>query len=449
MALPGLHARTILRAVRPSAGLCAAVRRSELTRGHSCTAAPGDADAGSYRLADAAGQLTEKRLRSLLSRCPEWNDESERLCLATSLEAEEAQCGMSSGAVNVLRSHSCANMRKRAMLCLANRWRYRSDCWSERRGGSGVPVAACDVKRPRKRPASDDGRAACAKQLALEPVALPSQPQQTTLPLEDRTFVMHHAANSYVLGMMSTHITAAARAWTGPLSAVHYGRARGEGMTWLRVRSIEGALEVAHWLRAVCKLRLGGMRDWRDALSAEELRMPAYASNAAHNSPWSELEALRYATTQGHASTHGVADALRAAMGTLRAQDAAWVQDFDHGYNPVMTMIAAAHAFIAAQRMEPLRGYLEVAEAVLGGIQRYAEECVTSLQQRVDWISEAAASQGPAAGLRCEAKARVPPLVERLRLTDDCEQGVALLALARTPPPKGAPLPRFTLTTHA
>ena len=342
-----------------------------------------------------------------------------------------------------------SDLRKRAMLCLAHRWRYRSDCWSERRGGV-KPASASEAKRPRKRAARDDADIGIgAKQLARGLAAATTRPQQTTLPLEDRTFVVHAAANSYVLCMMTTYITAAARAWTGPLSAVHYGRARGEGMTWLRVRTIEGALEVAHWMRGVCSLRVVGMRAWRDALSSEELRMPAYMFDAAHNSPWSELEALRYATSQGRASTHGVADALRASMGRLRAQEEAWVADFDQGHHAVMSMIAAAHAFIAAQRMEPLRVYLEAAEAVLGGVLRYAEQCIVSLQQRVDWTSEAAEAQGLAAGLRSEARARVPPLVERLRLTDDCEHGVALLALARTPPPKGAPLQRFTLTTHA
>jgi len=401
-----------------------------------------------YRLTDAAGQLTEKRLRSLLSRCAEWNDEAERLRLAAALEAEEAQCGTTSGAVEVLRSHSCADMRKRAMLCLAHRWRYRSDCWSERRH-CGAPASASAPNRPRKRAAPDDGRVTGAKQLALGSAAAAARPQQTTLPLKDRTFVMHAAANSYVLGMMTTYITAAARAWTGPMSAAHYGRARGEGMTWLRVRSIEGALEVAHWMRGVCSMRMFGMRAWRDTLSSEDLRVPAFMCDAAHNCPWSELEALRYATSQGRASTHGVAEALRASMGTLRAQDEAWVADFDQGHHAVMSMIAAAHAFIAAQRMEPLRVYLDAAEAVLGGVLRYAEQCIVSLQERVDWTSEAAAAQGPAAGLQSEARARVPPLVERLRLTEDCEHGVALLALARTPPPKGAPLQRFTLTTHA
>lgn len=224
--------------------------------------------------------------------------------------------------MEVLRSHSCANMRKRAMLCLAHRWGYRSDCWSTR----GVGPAPESGRRSRKRAAPDaDARIDSGKQLALAPQRL----QQTTLPLRDRTFATHRAAQSHVLEVMTPHITAAARAWTGPHSAVHYGRARGEGMTWLRVRTIEGAIEVSDWMASLCRIRLGALRSWRETLSSEQLRTPAYFSDAAFNSPESELEALRYVTGQAHASTHGVAEAQLAAMGTLRAQDAAWVHDFD------------------------------------------------------------------------------------------------------------------------
>ena len=104
---------------------------------YSCVPAPAPADAGAYRLTDPSGQLAEKRLRSLLSRCPEWNDAGVRQRLAAALEAEEALSGLSSGAVEVLRSHSSAHMRKHAMLRRAYCWRYKGDCWSVRNAGSG------------------------------------------------------------------------------------------------------------------------------------------------------------------------------------------------------------------------------------------------------------------------------------------------------------------------
>ena len=108
-------------------------------------------------------------------------------------------------------------------------------------------------------------------------------------------------------------------------------------------------------------------------------------------------------------------------------------------------MIGAAHAFVAAQRLEPLRNFLDAADAVLEGCAAYARATRAALHQRMDWITEAAESQGPAAGSREEARAALPPLVQRLRLTGEDEHGAQLLALASQPPPLGAPLPPFVV----
>ena len=443
--LDASHDASCQRCGRNERAACCAKAGAD-TRLRSCTPAPADADAARYRLTTAEGQLTEKRLRSLLARCPEWNDASERQRLIAALEAEEAASGEASGAVEVLRSHSCANMRKRAMLCLAHRWRYRSDCWLARGAG-----AALEVGRSRKRRAPDAGRGDGDGAQLLLALAGPSQQearqhQQLTLSLQSRTYVALDAAKGHVLELLAPHIAVAARAWLAPHSAAQYGRVRGEGMTWLRVRTVEGAVEATAWMCSVCTLRLDALRAWRETLSPEELRAPAYLSHAAFCTPDSELEALRFATSQARASTYAAADALRAQSGgTLRAQDAAWVLDFDIGHDNAMAMIAAAHAFVASQRMHTLHAYLEAAEAVLGGVCRYTRQTVQSLEKRLVWISEAAASQGPAAGVRAEAQARVPPLVERMRLTRDCEEGIALLRLATVPPPKGAPPERFAL----
>jgi len=405
-----------------------------------CSPAPASEDAASFRLTDAAGKLMEKRLRSLLAHCPEWNDPRKRLGLAQQLE-QAADC---SGAVEVLRSRSCASMRKRAMLALCFSWRYRSDCWNARAGGAaGAPREQGGVaKRQRPPPERPSPDAVSVKRTR------PAQPQQVTLPLNDRTFAVLDAAQGQVLQLMTPHIAAAARSWTGPLSAVQYGRARGQGMTWLRVRAIEGAMEVSTWLQSVCTLRLQALRMWRDTLSSERLRSPAFFADAAYNTPDSELEALRYILTQAYASTHSVAEAQRQG-GTLRPQDSAWVRDFDVGHDEALAMVGSALAFVAAQRMQSLRSFIEAAEAVLGGICLYTQETTRSLNERMHWICEAARSQGPAAGTRAEANASVPPLVARLRLTGECDQGIALLALASVPPAIGMPPPRFALAGHA
>ena len=402
---------------------------SQLAR---CLPAPASVDAARFRLTDATGKLMEKRLRSLLARCPEWNDAAERLRLALELE----QAADSSGAVEVLRSRSCASMRKRAMLRLSFSWRYRSDCWSAR---ADVAASAADgAVAKRQRPSADETGNKRPR---------PAHSKQVTLPLRDRSFVNVDAARGQVLQLMTPHIAAVARSGTGPLSSVQYGRAHGLGMTWLRVRTVEGAVEVSHWLQAVCTLRLHALRAWRDTLSSEQLRSAAFLADAAYNTPESELEALRYILSQAHASTHSVAEAQRQG-GTLRPQDSAWVRDFDIGHHEVLAMVGTGLQIVATQRMEPLRSFIDAAEAVLGGLCLYTQEASRSLIVRVDWCREAAQSQGPAAGVRPEANACVPPLVARLKLTNDCEQGVALLALASVPPPMGMPPQRFTITMH-
>jgi hypothetical protein len=278
----------------------------------SCSPAPPPADAARYRLTDAAGQLLEKRLRSLLSRCAEWNDPEERHRLVAALEAEEAASGAVSGAVEVLRAHSSAQMRKHAMLRLCHAWRYRSDCWSAR-----PPGAAASRKRS---PRADEPPP--AKRAAAPPAA--------------RTLVAPQAAQARVFGLVMPFVNAAARAWAGPLSAVQYGRVRGDGMTWLRVRGIDGACEVSDWLAAVLKQRLVGLRAWRETLDADALRAPAYLCDAAYVSPDSELASMLNIIAHSRATTDVFAQRIRDADGGLTPQYAAWVQDYYDGHNAVL-----------------------------------------------------------------------------------------------------------------
>jgi hypothetical protein len=399
--------------------------------------APAPEHAGRYRLTDPSGQLAEKRLRALLSRCPEWNDAGARKRLAATLEAEEAASGLSSGAVELLRSHSSAHMRKHAMLRLAHCWRYRSDCWSER-------PSAGERKRSRKPGAAvsddKDDLVPSGKRLALSDAAM-------QLALSDRTLTVTQAAQAQVHGMLGPHIVAAARAWAGPLSASEYGRVRGEGMTWLRVRTIEGAHEVSVWLRDVVAQRLNGIRAWRATLDPETLRAPAFLCEHAYAAPDSELEALRHIQKHGRASTDDAAERLRQPDGGLLPQHAAWVHDYRNGQASVLALVACANAFVATQRTQSLRSFLDAADAVLDGVAAYTSTTIEALRQRLLWTAEAAAAQGPAAGCRQASQAMLTPLVHRLRLTGDDPDGARLLALASHPPPLGSPLPRFTFAT--
>jgi hypothetical protein len=355
----------------------------------------------------------------------------------------------------------CARPVRRRPACR----HYKSDCWSAR----AAPEASSSRKRACRRPAPNstgsDAAPACT-QLALAPpgwcgpfaaggfdlsaagnaplactqLALHAPPA-----LPDRTFATLHAAEAQVLDMMSPCIDAAAAAWAGPSSREAYAREGGRGLTWQRVRTIEGALEASNWLEAVCETRLRALRAWRDTLGEDGERQLAYTVDAAFNSPECELEALRHGLRQGSASTHAAAAALALPDGSLRPQDAAWVDDFRRGHAAALRLVADGHALVARQRMEPLRSYLDVAEAVLEGMQRYTRHAGRALRCRVAWTSETCVALGDAAGCRVAAASAVAPLVARMRLLQDDEQGARLLALATTPPPRGMPPPPFEL----
>jgi hypothetical protein len=280
-------------------------------------------------------------------------------------------------------------------------------------------------------------------QLAVAPPRHHAPPR-----LPDRTFATLHAAEAQVLDLMLPCIGAAAAAWVGPSSREAYAREGGQGLTWLRVRTIEGALEVSFWLEAVCELRLRALRAWRDTLGEDGQRQLAYTVDAAFNSPESELEALRYILKCASASTHSAAAAVARPDGSMRPQDAAWVDDFRRGHAAALRLVADGHAFVARQRMEPLRSYLDVAEAVLEGMCRYTRHTARALRYRMTWTSETCVALGDAAGCRVTAAAAVAPLVARMRLVRDDEQGARLLALATTPPPRGRPPPPFELVAQ-
>ena len=411
----------------------------------SCVPAPPPSAAKAYKLVSADGTGAEKRLRALLSRCPEWLDAAERARLAAELEAR----GELADVASLLRSHTAANMRKQPMLNLAYLWRYASDCWSRKAEAAedGAPSRKRCRRTAAAAPASSDvdsaARADHGGAAAADPP--PAAVQEAALALSNRTFTSLHVAEAQALELMVPLIDAASAAWTGPDSLEAYARCSGAGMTWARLRSIEGALDVTTWLQAVIELRLRALRSWRDTLGANGERAAAYTVDVSFNTPESELEALRYILGQSLEATTSAAAALAAPDGSLKPQDAAWVLDFQQGYSNALTMIAAAHAFLARQRMEPLRNFLNAAEAVLEGMDRYCRMTSRGLRQRLLWVTEWCELQGPAAGDERVARATLAPLVARLRLNYDDTHGARLLALSELELPAGTPPPRFTL----
>ncbi len=428
-----------------------------------CTPAPAPALCRRYKLTcPGDGANSEKRLRALLVRCPEWNDAATRQRLADQLEAEDAAAGCDSGVPALLRARSGAAMRKQHMLCLAHCWRYRADCWSAKGKSGSEGEAAPERKRSRTRPPAAppavtqaERHAPCAADDApgtrlalLPPGSGAHEAAAQPLALRDRTFQSSGMAEAQVMTSLVPLIRGATAAWEGPASSVAYARVGGAGLTWHRVRTVEGALEVTTWLDAVVAQRLRALRAWRDTLGEDAERAPAYTVDAAYNSPESELEAMRSILAQSSASTHTSAAAGARPDGSLLPQDAAWVVDFRAGHAAALGLVATGLAFIAQQRMEPLRAYLDAAEAVLCGMRRYTQASAASLVHRIRWTSATCESLGALAGDRAVAHACVPPLVHRLRLTGDDPEGARLLAMAAAVAPTGQPPQRFALVAR-
>jgi hypothetical protein len=263
-----------------------------------------------------------------------------------------------------------------------------------------------------------------AKRLA---VALPQAP------LHDRTYQTLHAAQSHVYGLLFPLIDRCAATWAGPRSEVAYGAVGGAGLTWRRVHTVAGAAEVNGWAAAVFGTRLRALRAWRETLSAEQERMPAYMLDTAFATPDSELQAMRHVLLQS------------AAASCSPPPDAAWIEDFQTGQVAALTIMASGDAFAARQRMESVRTFLDAAEAVLSGLCAYSASVGRALTHRLAWGASTCAALGDAAGSLAEARAPMPPLVAILRLRGDNAEGTRLLALATTPPPPGMPPPRFKL----
>ena len=434
MALLRRQPRRLLHAVRRTLRLSEKVWRCSsdgvalrVPPARRCTPPPSPEAAWRYLMISHDGKPADRRLRGLLARCPEWSDPLERERLAASL-------GEGCGTAALLRDHRSSAMRKEHMFCLVNLWRYRSDCWSLYRDEADV-----QRKRPRRSAASAPTTAAVAEQQQRRAASA------AVVPLFDRTYTTEEVALGQVMDLLLPHSGVAVSAWRGPNSAVQYGRVRGAGMTWRRVRSIEGALEVAQWLEQVCMLRLQALRAWRDRLGEEGLRVPAYTISSAYSSPESELNALRYIVSHSRASTHTAIDSVRQPDGFLLAQDAAWLHDYDVSFTAVIAMLDRAQALIVRERWSAMRTYMYAAEGVIDCMRIFMRNGKEALVQRMEWVTEAAMSQGEAAGDRQQAQAALAPLIERLRLTSDDEFGAHLIELSTTPPPLGEPLPPFVL----
>lgn len=99
----------------------------------ACAPAPSEEEEEAFELrADAAGQRTgERRLRSLVSRTPEWCSLEERLRVAGLCASRRPRLAAA------LRSRQSAELRKGDLLWLCALWGYRSHVWARKKDGPG------------------------------------------------------------------------------------------------------------------------------------------------------------------------------------------------------------------------------------------------------------------------------------------------------------------------
>ena len=130
------------------------------------------------RSSDAALRRATRRLRSQLSRTPEWGSLDERTRVAQLCEAAGPTQARLAAA---LRARHCAELRKSDLMYLSRIWGYRSDVWSRRKdrryaprdGGAPPPPppavlpAAAATLLPRA-PALAAGACKCAEPPALD-----------------------------------------------------------------------------------------------------------------------------------------------------------------------------------------------------------------------------------------------------------------------------------------
>ena len=112
-----------------------------------CTPPPADVELDDFELrSDTVGKRNgERRLRSLLSRTPEWCSLEERTRVAELCEGQPAFARLAAS----LRARQSAELRKGDLLKLCRMWNYRSHIWRRKKDGAlARPTAAAPPPPP-------------------------------------------------------------------------------------------------------------------------------------------------------------------------------------------------------------------------------------------------------------------------------------------------------------
>jgi len=317
----------------------------------------------------------EKKLRSLLSRTPEWGSEATR-----AEAAAEAEAAGDAVLATLLRSRDASALRKLHFLALCRRWRYRADAWVPRDVARKRPRDAS----PQPRRAAPAARAAAQQPLALSTWTPPQQPLPRPQVLPDSATealrcAMQRQLQQYIIATDDTRVHAAAmREPRAPL------------VTWT-VPMLDSLLSVIRGFAAVTTPDATALSNRCCELSAG-----AGDAEALRWTPWwlSDDHELLLRTDSHFALLHkfmqayfaGLRSLRRAGAPALSATDAAIAEGWVGSVSALDALASIGQSALAHARLSlPTPGYLRVAAEAMAALAAAAQHMVKLHEARRAW----------------------------------------------------------------
>ena len=320
----------------------------------------------------------EKKLRSLLSRTPEWGSEAIR-----GEAAAEAEAAGDSVMAALLRSRDASALRKLHFLALCRRWRYRADAWVPR-----------EVARKRARDASPQpharrppppARAPQQQALALSswaPQQPPPLPRPQLLPdsaTDALRCALQRQLQQYIIATDDSRVHAAAqREPRAPL------------VTWT-VPMLDSLLSVIRGFAAVTAPDAAALSS-----RCRELSTGAGDAEALRWTPWwlsDDHELLL--RTDSHfglmnkfmqAYFAGLRSLRRAGAPALSATDAAIAEGWVGSVSALDALASIGQSALAHARLSlPTPAYLRVAAEAMAALAAAAQHMVQLHEARRTW----------------------------------------------------------------
>jgi hypothetical protein len=374
--------------------------------------------AGLFVLAGELGQKNgEKKLRSLVARCPEWHSDVARLALADALAGLPSCVRL----VDCLRGRdTMAVLRKADLICLARSWGYRSNQWQRRRLCSRSTFRAIE---PHPRLA---GAAAVAGKpppmLALLPPMLallpPLQPaggyeggggplsgltgSPVAAPLASHSLLTAQfspfesvaatpqALSAYVAEVLLPLLQESRLAYRGDAAraaAVSGGRAH---LTATVASAISRTLALMPSGGANFGAAAAAIEAERAACGASELSSPAwlallsFAPDAAANSAQQMLASLIRSSKQGIAEVCAARRRPECAGGP----EVVWLDELYSARLGGLQFMLRADALLTSSRFGSLACFLGTAAVVMQLVLRHFDEVTESMAHRSAWVYE-------------------------------------------------------------